>query len=698
MFENFRLSVGTAGKIRHLKQAEHAECGPACVVMIAQFHGLKTDLDTLRRRIPTSSRGLSLRSLMGFADKLELSSRPLKVPLEDLDSLRLPAILHWDLNHYVVLERYRDGKALIHDPAASSRWISLRELSNHFTGVALELQPTSDFSVGERTERLRLTKLWSGHAGLKRSLVQALVLSFVVQITILAAPYFMQISIDKILPASDVDLLIVLAGGFAALVLFNAAASFLRSFVILWAGTHLGFKLAVDLARRLFQLPVSWFEKRHVGDVLSRFQSVVPIQDFLFNGAIVVIIDGVMALFTLVIMIYYSIWLTAVALSFFVLVIAVRLVLFLAERQAIEHTIVTKAVEQSNLIESLQGITTLRLLNRESYRHAFWQSKLTDSINSEVGLARVGIWQRTSVGLITGIEGIAVTFLAVLLVIDGGFSVGMIFAFVAYRGQFSEKASNLVEQFIKFRLLRLHVERLSDIALAEQDISFTQDQDKSFDLVGKLEIDQVSYRYSPDEPEVLSCVSFSVNPGEHVAITGPSGGGKSTLVKILLGLAEPTNGEFRVDGHTLERFGYKSYREQTSAVLQEEGLFAGSIAENIALFEDRIDEEKVRTAAIAAAIERDIEAMPLRYETLVGERGGALSGGQKQRILLARALYREPKLLVIDEGTAHLDSYHEKLVNQAIKNLGITRISIAHRQETLAIADRVLTLDREIAP
>ena len=686
------LGFFSRGRVKLMRQTEIAECGLASLAMVANYHGLKVDLGTMRRRFAPSLRGAPLKALMTIADRIGLAPRAVKLPLEELGNLHLPAVIHWDLNHYVVLEKVERGRALIHNPASSSKWMPLEEVSRHFSGVALELRPTSDFAKSDQRERLKLSQLWRSITGLKRALVQTLLLSIVLQAFVLALPYYMQLAIDRVLPAQDADLLAVLAMGFGLFMLINIGATLLRSFVLLWAGTSLGYGLATNIARRLFRLPIDWFEKRHVGDILSRFQSIQPIQNLLLTGAIAALIDGAMAILTLTVMFFYSPTLALIALAAFALYLIARIVSFAFERDAIEETITTMAAEQSTLIETLRGMTALRLFNRETLRHALWQGKLTDNVNADVRRARIGIWQQTANGLIFGVENILVIYLAISFVLEGGFSVGMVFAYMAYKTQFTQKAAGLVDQFIAFRMIGLHLERLSDIALADEDVSFGSSAEAQTELNGRIELKDIRFRYAPSDPLVLDGVDLMVEPGDYIAITGPSGGGKSTLVKILLGLVEPDGGEMLVDGMPLERFGYKSYHEQIAAVLQEDTLFAGTLADNIALFDDAPDMQLVLGAAQAAAIHDDIVRLPMQYETLVGDMGSTLSGGQKQRVLLARALYRQPKLLLMDEGTAHLDSEHERAVNVAIGQLGITRIIIAHRAETVAAATQAYVM------
>jgi ATP-binding cassette, subfamily B, bacterial CvaB/MchF/RaxB len=689
------LDIGffSRSKIKLVRQTEVAECGLASLTMVANFHGLDVDLGTMRRRFVPSLRGAALRSLIGLADRIGLTPRAVKLPLTELANLHVPAVLHWDMNHYVVLERVKGEKALIHNPDGRSIWMPLAEVSNHFTGVALELRPSNNFETGRQRERLRLSQLWHRMTGLKRALVQILVLSLVLQAFVIASPYYMQIAVDNALPSLDHDLLTVLAIGFGLFTLINAGASLLRSFVLMASGTSLGFGLASNVARRLFRLPIDWFEKRHTGDILSRFQSIAPIHNMLTQGAVAALVDGAMALLTLGLMFWYSPLLALVAVVAFLLYGASRLVSFTFEREAQEAAIITGGKEQSIMIETLRGMTTLRLFGRETLRHAFWQTRLTDAVNADVRVARIGIWQSTANLVIFGVENIITVWLAVGFVMDGaGFSVGMVFAYTAYKAQFIQKSAALIDQAIAFKMLGLHLERLSDIALSPEDKSFGAGADIETELKGKIELRDIYYRYSPTDPLVLDGVNMTVEPGEHVAITGPSGGGKSTMVKLLLGLIEPESGNVLVDGLPMDRFGYKSFHEQVAAVLQSDSLFAGTLAENIALFDESVDMERVVNSATAASIHDDIADMPMQYETLVGDMGSTLSGGQKQRILLARALYRRPKILIMDEGTAHLDGAHERAVNAAIGAMGITRIIIAHRRETIEAAERIMVM------
>ena len=693
MNATFDASVFGRRRVRHVRQSEVAECGLACLAMVSQFHGRDIDLGTLRRRYAPSLRGVSLQGLIGVADRLGFAARPVKLPLESLDGLNLPAVLHWDMNHFVVLETIDRGRALILDPASgSARRMPLKEVSLHFTGVALELRPADRFEQHDQRQRLRLRRLWGRMTGWKRAIAQTLILTVVLQAFTLATPYYMQLALDSVVPALDANLLAVLALGFGLFTIFNAGATLMRGFVLLSIGTGMGYALAANIGRRLFRLPVGWFERRHVGDILSRFQSVKPIQDALTQGLVAALVDGALAVMTFALMVWYNGALATVALTAFFLYLLVRIVSFTFERDAREAVITTSAREQSTMIESVRGIIALRLFGRETERHVVWQNRLSDVTNAGLSASRIAIWQSTANTLIFGLENVCTIWIAIRLVIGGGFSVGMVVAYLAYKQQFLSRTATLIDQAVAFRMLGLHLERLGDIALEDEDIGFGPSLDRSTEFSGRLNLKGLIYRYSPTDPLVLSGLDLVVEPGAHVAITGPSGGGKSTLAKIILGLAEPEGGEVLADGLPLHRFGHRSYQSQIAAVLQEDTLFAGSIVDNIALFDEAPEIERVVEVAKLAAIHDEIVAMPMAYESLVGDMGSAVSGGQKARILLARALYRRPKLLLLDEGTAHLDPQTEAAVNQSIASLGITRIVIAHRAETIRNADEVFLL------
>jgi ATP-binding cassette subfamily B protein RaxB len=678
-------------KIRPILQTEAAECGLASLAMIANWHGHEVDLNMLRQRFGVSARGMSLRQLMQTADGMQLLPRPLKLDLNGLPLLHLPAILHWDLNHFVVIERVEGERAFIVDPVGISRWYDFAELGRHFSGVALELRQAQDFQPVKARQRLRFSDLWSGMTGARRAMLQTIILSIVMQAYILVTPFYLRTAVDEVLPAQDDALLFTLALAFGGVALIGAGAALLRKYVLLSSGALLSFGITSNLVRHLFRLPIVWFEKRKVGDILTRVQSVLPIQRFLIESAPLALIDGLLSVLTLVMMLMLAPNLALVTLAGLVVYSAVRLALLSAEKQREAEYVKALGREQGALIETLRGMVTLRLAGREAMRHSYWQNRLTEALGARYQHERVRAWHETAKTLIPAVELVIVTFLAVRANMGGTLTLGTLFAYLAFRQQFVLAGQSLLDEGVKLRLLELHLDQLADIAQSGEDSGFAEPLTQPT-FEGRLELRDVRFTYGPHDPLVLDGVNMVIEPGDHVAITGPSGSGKTTLAKIILGLVDPTSGKVLIDGSPLPEFGRRAFRQHVAAVLQDDVLYAGSIADNIAAFEE-VDTDRLRECLQAAAILDDIEAMPMRHETLVGDMGSTLSGGQRQRILLARALYRQPSVLLLDEGTAHLDLAHEAMVNKAISALGMTRIVIAHRPETIASAKRVIHLE-----
>jgi ATP-binding cassette subfamily B protein RaxB len=678
-------------RLKLVRQSEVAECGLASLTMILNYWGARTNLAAMRRRFGLSARGVGLGDLMTFADQLGMASRPLRMELDDLPSLALPAILHWDLSHFVVVERVKGTRAWIADPATGERWHDQASLSRHFSGVALELSATNDFAPLNEGAKLRMRQLWSNMQGLKRALAQVALLSLLLQLHVLAAPYLLQIAVDHVMPALDLDLLTVLGVGFGLFACIFGAAQWLRANVLLSSGVAISFAIAANLGRRLMRLPVAWHQKRSVGTIIAQFRSVLPVEKLLTESAGAAAVDGLMALVTLAMMIVYSPLLALVPVASLIAYVGVRLGTLSAERATENERIVAEAEEQTVMIETLQGMVSLRLGGGETRRHAMWQNRLSEALGARYAHDRIRALQQAAALWLAAIEQVALVWLATKAVIAGGFSVGMVFAFLGYQLSFSTAARRLVDEATAFRLLGLHLDRLSDIALEPEDVGFAEKAPPPAVPPHSLSVRGVTYSYSQIEAPVIRDMSLTIEAGEYVALTGPSGGGKSTLVKLLLGLLEPEAGTVLVGDVPLARYGRRNLRLAVGAVLQDDHLFDGDIAQNVTAF-GPLDEERLAEVLAVADIAEDIAKMPMGVYTMVGAGGSNLSGGQRQRVLLARALYRRPSVLVMDEGTAHLDPASERRVNAAIGAMGITRIVVAHRAETIASARRVVEI------
>ena len=684
------LQFGGRRRLPLFLQTEAAECGLASVGMVAHFHGHRIDLATLRRRFTVSLKGATLAYLMQIAGRLHLAPRPLRLELEEIAHLRAPCILHWDQNHFVVLKSVDARGVVIHDPAFGIRRLTTAELSKHFTGIALELTPTSDFTPSDERRRVRLRDLMGPVVGLKRSLAQVFLLALALQAIAIVSPFYMQWAVDGAVVSADRDLLTVLGVGFLLLATIQVAVSTLRSWVVVYLGTTLNLQWLANVFSHLLRLPVSFFEKRHLGDVVSRFGAVNTIQRTLTSSFVEALIDGVMAVVTLAMMAIYSSALTIVAVGAVSLYGLLRWCFYEPLRRATEEHIVHTAKQQSHFLETVRGVQSIKLFGRQEERRSRWLNLVVDAVNQDLVTQRLGLGFRCANGLVFGVERVAIVWLGALLILDGAFSVGMLFAFVAYKEQFSARVAGLIDKIIELRMLGLQGERLADIVLtAPEEQSTTLPVDG---IDASLEVRALSFRYSDTEPFVLLNCSFTVTPGESLAIVGPSGGGKTTLLKLMLGLLPATDGKILAGGVDIQKLGIDRYRKLVGTVMQDDQLFAGSIADNISFFDPAPDHDAIENFARLASVHDDIAAMPMAYNTLIGDMGAALSGGQRQRILLARALYKRPRILFLDEATSALDVQKERAVNEAIRSLNLTRILIAHRPETIASAERVIVL------
>lgn len=681
--------IGLNGrKLPVITASEAAECGLACMAMIARFHGHDLDLNGLRQRYALSLAGASLKSLMGIADQLGFSTRALKVEMSALDKIHLPAIVHWDLNHFVVLKSVGRQRITIHDPAIGARTFDVDEFSKHYTGVVLELARSEGFEPISARTPMKLSMLWSRISGWWSAVAGVVVLSLALQIAAFVAPLQMQLVVDQALAQTDKDLLLVIALGFGSLVVIQASIEALRSWALRIFGHLLSYQITGNLVRHLLRLPSDFFEKRHVGDIISRLGSVKPIQDAITQGVISTVIDGLMACVAATILFFYSTTLALVVIAAVLINLVLALAIVPRMKQRMEEEILADAKEQSHLMETVRAATTLKLLGRETVREGGWRNLHAETTNASIGVAKYQISLGFIQSVVTGLQTVLVIYVASSHILAGqGFSVGMLFAFLSYRQTFTDRAMALVSQMMQFRFLRLHLDRLSDIVLTP-----AESLNQGLGLIqthGHVRLKNVSFRYGATDPLVLEDVNLEIEPGDYVAIQGPSGGGKTTLLKLLLGLNAPTEGSIELDGHRATSERWRAWRNDIGVVAQDDRLLSGTLADNIAGFDPDLDMQRIISAAVSAQVHADIMRTPMQYLTLVGDMGSTLSGGQRQRVLLARALYRNPKILILDEGTANLDEQNEALIADLIDQMSITRIVVAHRPALLRRAKRV---------
>lgn len=679
-------------RIKPILQAEAQECGVACLAMINSAYGSMGGLAELRRRFPASTRGTTLAQLVDQAQHIGFSSRPLRLELDEIQKLRVPCILHWNLNHFVVLQKISGQHVTILDPACGSRVLNLSEVSRHFTGVALELSPNAAFTPVAARPRIRLKDLIGHVVGLKRALSHILVLALALEIMSLLTPQVTQWVVDGALVSADDHLLLIAILGGGLLILMDFVVRMAQGWMALRLNQQLSIQWAANLFDHLMRLPWGFFEKRSLGDIAARFSSLGAIQSVLAHGAITGLLDGLVTLVTLGMMFLYSTTLSCIVLAALVLYGLVRWAFYRPLREASEERIVLSAKENSYFLESIRAVLPLKLFGMTPLRVATWQNMVADVQNRDVKTQRMLLAFSGANTLIFGLEGMLLLYIGGLWVIDHRLSLGMLLAFIAYKSQFTSRASRLIDLVIEVRMLSLHAERVADIALEPPEPNESTVTAPEV-LDARIEFRNVSFRYAEGEPWILKNFSLTIEAGESVAIVGRSGCGKSTLFKLLLGLLQPSEGDVLIGGVRVRQLGPAAVRKVVGVVMQEDRLLAGTLAENIACFSPDSDRERIKAAAIQARIHNTIATMPMGYETLVSELGSSLSGGQKQRVLLARVLYGEPRIIALDEATSHLDLHSEQHVIRALQQLKATRIAIAHRPETIALAERLVRID-----
>lgn len=691
-----------------VRQTEMAECGLACLTMIANWHGRKTDLPTLRERFAISQYGMTLQHLIECAETLRFATRALRLEPEDLKSLRLPSILHWDMNHFVVLHQVRGKRVIIHDPERGRVTLSLRELGQHFTGIALELTPTSDFIPRDERKKIALRQLIGKTPGLVPAMLRILIFALALELLALGSPLLNQLVIDDVLVAADQNLLTVVI---IAMILLTLT-QMLISLACQWASITLAVNFNMQWTARVFhhllRLPLAWFDARSKGSISARFDATASVQTALTTQLLSAILDLLLVIMSLGMMLLYSPGMTLIAVVAAILYGVLRALWYPSLRRATEDAWDAEARESSHFLETLGGILSLRINGVIAMREAAWSNLNVMRRNAHLRQNRLQMYYEIAHTLTGSLVSALVLWKGATEVLNGTFTVGMLVAYLSYQGRFSTSISGLTDCYFAWKMLDIYNVRLADIVLTpvEGQPTSVDNEDTASRLAPvtspparvmtdalPLSVERLSFRHKGEKTSLLRNVSLTLHPGEVLAITGKSGCGKSTLLKIILGIHSPEHGALHTFGIAHHHPDYVKVRRHIGTVLQEDQLFRGSVADNIMFFQEERDPEWMATCARLARIDNDIMAMTGGYQTLLGESGNGLSGGQKQRLLLARALYKRPGFLLLDEATSHLDIDNEMALSRMLRDCGLPVLLIAHRPETLRSADRVLIME-----
>lgn len=647
-----QLDLHLRSRVPLVHQTESSECGLACLAMICNHYGKNSNLISLRQQFNLSARGTTLAGMKEIAEQLGLTSRCLSLELHELNSLKIPCILHWDFNHFVVLVGVKQNRVILHDPARGRRTINLEEMSQYFTGIALEVWPGSTFTEEQESHHFSLKALAAKVHGLKGTLAKIFFYSLIIESINLLIPIGTQLALDHAIPAADVGLLTLICIGLLLFTFLRLALSALRSWSSLLMTTLINVQWQSGLFSHLLRLPLSYFERRKLGDIQSRFGSLNTLRETFTSSIVGALIDGTMLIGVVIMMALYGGWLTGVVMCFTALYVLIRLMTYSTYRELSEEILVRDARTRSYFMETLYGIATIKMQGFSERRSIHWLNLEIDTINTEIKITKMDLLFGGVNSLITACEQITMLWLGSRLIIDNDITIGMFIAFGVFREQFADRVWSLTNFLTKLRMMHLHNERVADIALNTQEKKKPDREILKTMKPVALEINALSYRYDDHSAAVFRGLSFQVLAGESVAITGPSGAGKTTLMRVLCGLFEPQTGSVMIDGNDIQQLGLNNYRKIIGCVMQDDKLFSGSIRENICGFDENADYEWMEECARASFIHGAIVKMPMGYDTLVGELGEGLSGGQKQRIFIARALYRKPGILFMDEATS----------------------------------------------
>ncbi|MET1081424.1 MAG: type I secretion system permease/ATPase [Pseudomonas sp.] len=671
------------------------DTGLACLVMLARFHNLAASPEQLAHEFAEDGRPFAVPELLLAAKQLGLKAKAVRSTAERLDRTPLPALaVGQDGRFFIIARLDEDGQVLIHDPLTQRpEVLSSDALQARWSGQLLLLR--SEASLAGELSKFDFTWFIPAIVKYRKLLGEVLLVSLVLQIFALLTPLFFQVVMDKVLVHRGLSTLDVIAVGLLGIMLFETALSGLRTYVFAHTASRIDVELGARLFRHLVTLPLAYFQARRVGDSVARVRELENIRSFLTGNAITLLLDVLFSVVFIAVMFVYSGWLTLVVLLSLPLYFIVSLLITPLLRARLNESFSRGAENQAFLVETINGIDTLKSMAVEPQITRKWDNQLAGYVAASFKTQTLSTLANESVGLIGKLVTVATLWLGARLVIDGDLSVGQLIAFNMLAGRVSQPIMRLAQLWTSFQQTGVSVQRLGDILNARTELSQAT-RSALPPLKGAIEFDQVQFRYRPDGSEVLRGISLSIGAGEVIGIVGRSGSGKSTLTRLLQRLYTPERGRVLVDGMDLALADVSSLRRQIGVVLQDNMLFHRSIRENIALADPGAPLDAVMHAAQMAGAHEFILELPEGYDTVVGEHGASLSGGQRQRVAIARALMGNPRILIFDEATSALDYESERVIQQNMQRIcqGRTVIIIAHRLSAVRDANRIIVMDR----
>ncbi|MDP4026557.1 peptidase domain-containing ABC transporter [Methylobacterium sp. NEAU 140] len=694
MSDWLRRALDGRRRVRSLVQSEASECGLACLAMVANYHRHAIDLSYLRALFPLSRAGMSLADIVAVADALDLDAGGYALGnVGELDGVALPAILHWNGNHFVVLEAIKRGRYRVHDPEFGLRIYDRADMERMFSGVVLEFAPRVDFQRLRAERKLGFVEIFHTTRGLAGTVWQIALVSIAIALLSLAMPVLLQLSLDVVIPQVDLDLLHVLALGLLLMMLFEAVGRWLRDTITLRASTLLQLQFTRNVVGHAFRLPLSYFELRHPGDFVARTDSIDHIKGFLVGGLVTALADTATSVLLVGLMLYYSPLMAAVTLLTLVAVLALRVLTFPRLNRATAGSLEARSEERARLLDGLRRVDSLKAHNGAELFALRWFESFSRFANLDFRARKAGIDAELFMHAVIAASTVATLYLGITGVIGNALTIGTLYAFFALRGDFFERVNALTTNLLHLSAMRVHFQRLDDVVGHAEEPGL-HDARIHRPIRKSVQLADVTIRFGQGEAPILTDANLAVDVAgaESVAIVGASGSGKSSLLKILASLHEPAAGALAIDGMPLDRFGKREFRANLGVVFADDGLFAGTVADNLALFDPGVSRAEMEAALARVGLVEEIERLPQGYATQVSEESGLLSTGQRRRLLIARALCRRPRLLLLDEVTANLDPVTEAALVDSLQGVKAAKVFVTHSERLLDRVDRVLRI------